>query len=167
MIESLLVFSRIAKNPQPFELVSLKIVIQRGIDTLQVPIDETKGTIHIGEIVDLNGEPSLLLKLFQNLIANALKFHKKDEPPVINIRSQVNENQFCEIIVEDNGIGFDEKFADKIFIPLKRLVSNDEYEGSGIGLSTCKKIVDFHKGTITVHSQPDKGIKFIISLPMK
>jgi two-component system, sensor histidine kinase and response regulator len=166
MIDDFLEFSQINEGAKPFETLDLKEIIQRAIDNLQVSIKETKGIIHIGDLPAVKGEPLLLLQLFQNLIANGLKFHKSEEPPVIKICGQSTNNEFCEIFVEDNGIGFDEKYAEKIFLPLERLVSKDKYEGSGIGLATCKKIADHHKGTITCRSQPGKGAKFILSLPI-
>jgi len=166
MIDGLLEFSQISEDAKPFESLDLKEIIQKVIDDLQVSIKETKGIIHIGDLPTVKGEPLLMLQLFQNLIANALKFKNTKEPPVIKIYGQSTNNEFCEIFVEDNGIGFDEKYAEKIFLPLTRLVSKDNYEGSGIGLATCKKIVDHHKGTITCQSQSGKGSKFILSLPI-
>jgi signal transduction histidine kinase len=139
LVDGLLEFSQITKDAKPFESLNIKETIQRAIDNLEVSINETKGIIHIGDLPTVKGEPLLLLQLFQNLIANALKFQRSEEPPVIKIYGQSTNNNFCEIFVEDNGIGFDEKYAEKIFLPLERLVSKDEYEGSGIGLATCKK----------------------------
>ena len=166
LVDGLLEFSQITKDAKPFESLNIKETIQRAIDNLEVSINETKGIIHIGDLPTVKGEPLLLLQLFQNLIANALKFQRSEEPPVIKIYGQSTNNNFCEIFVEDNGIGFDEKYAENFFLPLERLVSKDEYEGSGIGLATCKKIVAHHKGTITCRSQPGKGTKFILSLPI-
>jgi two-component system, sensor histidine kinase and response regulator len=165
LIDSLLEFSQVTEDTKPFESLDLKEIIQRVVDNLQVQINETKGIIHIGDLPAVKGEPSLLLQLFQNLIANALKFKRSEEPPVIKIHGQSTSNEFCNIFVEDNGIGIDEKYAEKIFLPLKRLVSKEEYKGSGIGLATCKKIVDYHEGTITCKNRPGYGTKFVISLP--
>jgi light-regulated signal transduction histidine kinase (bacteriophytochrome) len=107
--------------------------------------------------------------LFQNLIANALKFIKKDNPPLIKIKGQIptTQSEFYEIRVEDNGIGFDEKYKPLIFKPCERLHSKEEYEGTGMGLALCKKIVDRHDGVIEVESEENKGTTFIIKLPLK
>ncbi|MFT4579743.1 MAG: two-component system sensor histidine kinase/response regulator [Nitrospinales bacterium] len=166
LIDSLLEFSQITEDTKPFETLDLKEIIQRVIENLQEQIKETNGVIHIGDLPAVKGEPSLFLQLFQNLIANALKFKRNEESPVIKIYGQSPSNEFCNIFVEDNGIGIDEKYAEKIFLPLKRLVSKEEYKGSGIGLATCKKIIDYHVGTICFKSLPGKGTKFIISLPI-
>jgi signal transduction histidine kinase len=118
-------------------------------------------------------------QLLQNLIVNALKFHKKDEPPVVrvsgtlirnngaNAERNVSHDESCQVTFEDNGIGFDEKYADRIFGVFQRLHGRNQYEGSGIGLSICKKIVERHGGTITAKSAPGKGTTFIITLPAK
>ncbi len=166
LIDGLLEFSQITEDTKAFESLDLKEIIQGVLDNLQVSIKEIKGIIQIGDLPTIKGEPSLLLQLFQNLIANSLKFQRSEKPPVINVYSQSTNPEFCEIIVEDNGIGFDEKYAEEIFLPLRRLVSKGQYEGSGIGLATCKKIVDYHKGSISCRSQPGKGTQFIISLPI-
>jgi two-component system, sensor histidine kinase and response regulator len=165
LIDSLLEYSQVVKDPKPFETIDLKNKIQEVMFNIEVQIKETKGTIHLEEMPTVAGEPFLLYQLFQNLISNALKFHRRGEPPVINIRSQATDNGFWEILVQDNGIGFDEKYIDNIFQPFTRLVSKDDCEGNGIGLATCKRIVDHHRGTITCRSQPEKGTTFIITLP--
>ena len=117
-------------------------------------------------------------QLFQNLIGNALKFHRKGESPVVDVQVCMLDNQedgsggnghaaLCQITFEDNGIGFDEKYADRIFGVFQRLHGRDEYEGTGIGLSICQKIVERHEGTIKAKSATGKGAKFIITLPVK
>ncbi len=166
LIDGLLEFSKITEDARPLEILDLKEIIKEVMDNLQVSIIETEGIINIGELPKINGNPVLIIQLFQNLIANALKFHKREEAPVIKVYGQSTNNEFCEIFVEDNGIGFEEKYTEKIFLPLKRLVAQEEYEGSGIGLALCKKIVDHHKGTITCRSQPGKGTKFTLSFPI-
>ncbi len=167
LIDSLLEYSQITRNPKPFEPCDLKQLIEKVVENLKIQIHESNGKILIGDLPTIYGEQFLLHQFFQNLISNALKFHRQGEPPVINIRGESTDNGFWKIMVDDNGIGFDEENTDKIFQPFKRLVSRSEYEGSGIGLATCKKIVDHHNGTITCQSQPEMGTTFIITLPEK
>jgi signal transduction histidine kinase len=128
----------------------------------------------------LNVNPGLMGPLFSNLIGNAIKYRKKDIDPVISIYAQqetdgrtknnlakLNNGKFCRIFVEDNGIGFDQKYADQIFDMFVRLHGNNEYEGTGIGLALCKQIVEHHHGYISALSKENDGTTFIISLPMQ
>jgi signal transduction histidine kinase len=103
-------------------------------------------------------------QLFQNLIGNALKFHRPDVPPVINVRSETNQSAW-DIHITDNGIGFDEKYLDRIFRPFQRLNPKGAFPGSGMGLAICDKIVSRHAGHITAHSQPGVGSDFILTFP--
>ena len=103
--------------------------------------------------------------LFQNLILNSIKFSKKGQTPHVLIRSEANQ-RFADIHVQDNGIGFDEKYVDRIFKPFQRLHSRQEYEGSGIGLSICQKIASQHGGRISAHSMPGEGSTFTVQLPL-
>jgi signal transduction histidine kinase len=105
-------------------------------------------------------------QLFQNLIGNALKFHKEGEKPLVAIQSSANK-QMIRISVEDKGIGFDEKHIERIFAPFQRLHGRSEYEGTGMGLAICKKIVERHGGSITAKSTPGKGSLFVIDLPLR
>jgi signal transduction histidine kinase len=104
-----------------------------------------------------------LRQLFQNLVANALKYHRAGVKPVIKVHGET-DNGKGRIFVEDNGIGFEEKYLDKIFKPFQRLHGRDEYPGLGIGLAICRKIVERHGGTITACSTPGKGSTFIVTL---
>ena len=112
----------------------------------------------------INGYATELKQLFQNLITNAIKFRKKETPPAINISVQKNEG-YWEFAFKDNGIGIEEKYNEKIFLIFQRLHTRTEYEGSGIGLSHCKKIVELHKGKIWVESKPGEGSTFYFTLP--
>jgi signal transduction histidine kinase len=118
-------------------------------------------------------------QLFQNLIGNALKFRRPDRRPHVTVKAKIltgrsaaraldrqTASSVCEIHVTDNGIGFDMKYLDRIFNIFQRLHSRNEYEGTGIGLATCRKIVERHGGRITAVSEPDEGATFIIALPM-
>jgi signal transduction histidine kinase len=116
-------------------------------------------------------------RLLQNLISNALKFHRDDVPPVVIVRGEIATyepglaiagtpvEQLCRIVVEDDGIGFDEKYAERIFSPFKRLHNRSQYEGTGMGLAACRKIAENHGGSITAESAPGQGAAFIICLP--
>jgi signal transduction histidine kinase len=115
--------------------------------------------------------------LFHNLIGNALKYSKKDVEPLIKITSDISANQngktgkdpghkYCRIFIEDNGIGFDQKYAEEIFGMFKRLHHNTEFQGTGIGLALCKKIVEQHKGYISARSKVNEGSTFIVSIPL-
>jgi len=111
-----------------------------------------------------------MVQLFQNLISNALKFQRANETPHVKIYAHPMESESArgkayEIFVEDNGIGFDEQYLDKIFMPFQRLHGKDEFEGTGIGLAICKKIVGRHGGSLTARSRMGKGSTFIVTLP--
>jgi len=134
-----------------------------GLATL---LDETRGTVHIPEpLPPVRADPSQMNQLFQNLIGNGLKFHQEGIPPKIIIRAHGVENKMIQIEVEDNGIGIDEKYHEQLFVMFKRLHSRAKYEGTGIGLAICKKIVERHGGSIGVKSTPGKGSTFWFTLP--
>jgi signal transduction histidine kinase len=114
----------------------------------------------------MEADPTQMQQLFQNIIGNALKYHG-DRPPIVRITSTEGPEGEVLITIEDNGIGFEEKYADRIFAPFQRLHGRSEYEGTGMGLAICRKIVERHGGTITAHSEPGQGSTFLISLPAK
>ena len=171
LIQSLLMYSRITTKAQPFVQVDLTAVKQEVLSDLEVRILETGG--HIAETDKLpvvNADPLQMRQLFQNLIGNALKFSRKDTPPLVKIscrRVSGNGNGKAgyEITIEDNGIGFDEQYADRIFGVFQRLHGRNEFDGSGIGLSICRKIVLRHGGDITAKSIAGQGSRFIFTLP--
>jgi signal transduction histidine kinase len=105
-------------------------------------------------------------QLLQNLIGNAIKFHAAGVPPTVKVYSEQNGEPAVSLIVEDNGIGFDSALVDRIFLPFKRLNGRNEYEGSGMGLTICRKIVDSHGGTIAAESEKGKGSRFVVTLPL-
>ncbi|MFP5212950.1 MAG: sensor histidine kinase [Acidobacteriota bacterium] len=119
----------------------------------------------MGDLPTIHADESQMRQLFQNLIGNGLKYHKEAEPPVIRLRART-EAGMCELTVEDEGIGFEERFAEKIFAPFQRLHGRSEYEGTGIGLAIARKIVERHGGTITARSKPGEGSTFTITLPV-
>ncbi len=167
LINSLLQYSQVSMESKTFEVVDLNSIAEKAINNLDAQINETKAKILIENLPTIEGEPSLLYQLFQNLIANALKFHLDDIPPIIKISSKAKGKENWEIIIQDNGIGFDQKYAKKIFRPFERLVNRSKFEGCGIGLAHCKKIIDRHNGDVSVESVPNQGSAFKITLPEK
>ncbi|MGB7377819.1 MAG: PAS domain-containing protein [Rivularia sp. (in: cyanobacteria)] len=169
LIEDLLTLSRITTRAQPFVEVNIARVTQEVLSDLEIRIAQTQARIEIGELPTIKADPLQMRQLLQNLISNALKFHPEKEPPIVKIYSQKFTNQqlkseYCEIIVEDNGIGFEEKYLDRIFNVFQRLHGRTEYEGTGMGLAICRKIVERHQGSITAKSEPGKGASFIVTI---
>jgi signal transduction histidine kinase len=168
MLTGLLDYSRASGKAEPCSTVNLTMVVREVIEDLEARIQETNGNIEVEELPIVKANPYQMRQLFQNLIGNALKFHG-EESPLIKISSRTSEDHVLHrILVEDNGIGFEEKDADTIFMPFKRLHDrNSTYKGSGIGLSICQRIVERHGGTIIAKSTPGKGSTFIITLPAR
>jgi len=167
MIEALLTYSRLTTKAKPSEWVDLNKVIEdlKKLELATV-LDETRGIIHVPKpLPSIQADPSQMYQLFQNLIGNGLKFHKEGTPPEIIIRTHEVENNMIRIEVEDNGIGIDEKYYGQLFTMFKRLHSREQYEGTGIGLASCKKIVERHGGNIEIKSTPGKGSIFWFTLP--
>ncbi|MBT5548845.1 MAG: PAS domain S-box protein [Nitrospina sp.] len=164
-IEDLLSLARVASKPAPFELVNLEKMVKTVCEDMGNLIHSTQGVVNIKNLPAIEGDKNQLYQLFMNIILNALKYKKDDRVPIVNIFGRKENADHWNIIIEDNGIGLDEKYSDKIFQPFKRLHGRSEYEGSGIGLSICKKIVDHHEGTISVKSKPGEGTAFTITLP--
>lgn len=180
LINDLLSFSRHSMSSSDFKKTDLKAVLYEVINELEIEIEKTKAVITIKKLPEIWGIPSLLQQLFYNLLGNALKFRKKDIPPIVTvsvgkkrtediaafIKNDGADNYYI-ITVTDNGIGFDDQYANEIFMVFKRLHSYHEFEGSGVGLSICKKIVEKHNGFITASSEPGKGSVFTIGFPEK
>jgi PAS domain S-box-containing protein len=167
MIDALLSYSRLTTKAKPSEWVDLNKVI-KDLEKLELAtiLDETRGTIHVPKpLPSVQADPSQMHQLFQNLIGNGLKFHKEEIPPEIIIRAHEVANNMIRIEVEDNGIGIDEKYHGQLFTMFKRLHSREEYEGTGIGLASCKKIVERHGGNIEIKSTPGQGSTFWFTLP--
>jgi PAS domain S-box-containing protein len=167
LLTGLLDYSRVATASEPFKAVDLSHLIGEVISDLEVRILKTGGEVHIGALPIISADPIQMRQLFQNLIGNALKFHKPGEKPMVHVSSVSNNDSGCQIVVEDNGIGFDEQYLEKIFAPFQRLHGRSEYEGTGMGLAICKKIVERHGGSITAKSNPGADSTFIITLPVR
>jgi|GEM_PF-1539887 len=167
LIDELLLYSRVGTKANPFKKTNLATVVQEVLSDLENRITRSGANIELENLPSLEADGMQMRQLFQNLIINALKFHKKDIPPEIVIRGHMNGSETCEILVKDNGVGFDEKYVHRIFKPFERLHGRSEYEGTGMGLAICKKIVQRHGGSIRVESQLNEGCSFIVTLPSK
>jgi signal transduction histidine kinase len=172
LINDLLSFSRHSTSSSDYKMVDLNLLVKEALVELEIKIEKSNAIIHFENLPVLCAIPSLLQQLFYNLISNALKFRKKDLHAEVTITSRkiigaTPDQVSFEITVADKGIGFDQQFAGDIFRVFKRLHSYHDFEGSGIGLSICKKIVDKHNGTIRAESLPGEGASFIIRLPEK
>lgn len=166
LIEDLLAFSRVTTKAQPFQRIDLDQVVNEVLVDLEERIARLGAHIEVDHLPVVEAEPTQMRQLFQNLLANAMKFHQENISPVITINCHNVDNTTCEIRVVDNGIGMDPKYFDRIFKPFQRLHGKGVYEGTGIGLAICHKIVVRHGGTIEVESSPGKGATFIITLPL-
>ncbi|MBN4079914.1 CHASE domain-containing protein [bacterium AH-315-C08] len=165
-IDDLLGYSKISSGSQ-FEHVHTEKILKEVIEDLEARISESGGTVEYKDILDLEADPFQMKQLFQNLLSNALKYHKEGVPPVVNIHSKSLDNGEVHIFFEDNGIGFAEKYRKQIFKPFQRLHGRNAYEGTGMGLAICKKIIERHKGEIWAESSPGEGAVFQVILPAK
>jgi len=166
LIDDLLTLSRISRKDKPFQPTDLGEIIRGVMAELESTRRAVQGTIEVGHTMTIDADESQIHQALINLVANALKFHQKDVPPVVRIDVQPAEANVCEIRVTDNGIGFEEKHLGRIFQIFERLHGRTEYEGNGIGLSIAQKIIERHHGTITAKSQPGQGSTFIVRLPI-
>ena len=179
LIKDLLTFSRISTRQEAISSVSLREVIDSALSDLEIRLEETDALVTIDALPVVAGDRTQLEQLFQNLLSNALKFHPKETRPVIAIRYQLITNsdlppmvkparktsRYHRVQVADNGIGFDEKYASRIFQVFQRLHGKNDYAGTGIGLAICEKVVVNHGGAITGTSQPGQGATFTVYLP--
>ena len=177
LIDNLLEFSRISRNKHPAEKVDLSEVIKNVLTDLDLEIEETGARIDVSPLPIIEAIPAHMSQLFFNLISNALKFRQKEITPVITIQHEemtdiqkqkyqlALEDSYILIIVSDNGIGFDQAYAERIFQLFQRLQGKHEFPGTGIGLSICKKIVSNHNGQIFATSKVGKGSNFYVILP--
>jgi PAS domain S-box-containing protein len=169
LISDLLAFAQVSSRGLPFEQVNLNTLLQEVVSDLESQIERTGGVIRIGALPTLIADPTQMRQLFQNLISNALKFHRPDVAPVVQIDAQPvgpapNPAEY-QIRVTDNGIGFDEKYLDRVFTIFQRLHARSAYEGTGIGLAICRRIAERHNGALTARSTPGSGTTFFVTLP--
>ncbi len=177
LITDILTFSKISSEKVEFAQNDLNKIVSEVVSDLDEVIRDRQATVVVSPLPVLEVNAGLMKPLFQNLIANALKYSKKEIPPDIRIKADVAAKSpvwtgkytknYCRIFIEDNGIGFDQRYAEEIFGMFKRLHRNSEFEGTGIGLALCKKIVEQHNGFISARSKVGEGSTFIISLPVR
>ena len=176
LIKDILAFSRVSDEKENFVRSDLNQIIQEVLVDLDSTVQEKQAVINVEAFPQIDVNPGLIRPLFFNLIGNALKYSRKDVLPVIYIRNiqpgapkkeAVAEIGYCRITVEDNGIGFDQVYAEQVFDMFRRLHVNKDYEGTGIGLALCKKIVEKHHGFITAESTPNVGSVFTVTLPVE
>lgn len=165
LITDLLALARLTGRPPEKALISLNDVLTLVRHDLSDEIDSLGARIEVADLPDVVADPSQMRQLFSNLIANSLKYHEEGIAPRIRVTS-VASGERVTIAVEDNGIGFDDRYLTKIFAPFERLHGRDEYQGTGVGLALCRTIVERHGGTITAHGQPGVGSEFTINLPV-
>jgi PAS domain S-box-containing protein len=180
LITDLMTFSRVETKGQSFVPTDLGVIAREVSADLETLIERTGGRVEIEELPTMDADPVQMRQLLQNLIGNSLKYYRAGVPPVVRIYSQKLDErrresltksgagtaQLTQILVKDNGIGFDEKYLDRIFTMFQRLHKKGEYEGTGVGLAICRKIVDRHGGTITARSQPAEGTTFVVTMPV-
>ena len=181
LINDLLMFSRVESKALPFAEVNLERVAREVIADLEVHIEQTGAAVEVGRLPRVEADPLQMRQLLQNLIGNSLKYRQSGTKPSIKVYGLTSEDgdghlpgsvpralsPVCRIHVEDNGIGFDEKYLDRVFTVFQRLHGRTEYEGTGIGLAVCRKIAERHGGSITARSAPGQGATFVVTLPVR
>jgi len=172
LITDLLAYSRITTKTRPFDEVNLNEVAREAISDLELQISEIEGSVEVGPLPIVEADPTQMHQLLQNLIGNALKFTKEGVRPVVTVKATL-ENEAdpkdarCRLEVSDNGIGFDEKYLDRIFTPFQRLHGRGTFTGTGMGLAICRRIAERHQGILTAKSSPGEGATFIATLPLQ
>jgi two-component system sensor kinase FixL len=171
LINDLLAFSRVTTKAQPFAPVNLAEIAAGVVSDLEARIETAKGRVELGLLPVIDAEPLQMRQLLQNLIGNALKFRRPEEPPVVKVSAEMvpdpknPQKQLCQLKVSDNCIGFEEKYLDRIFNVFQRLDTSQKYEGTGMGLAIVRKIALFHGGDITAKSKLGVGSTFIVTIP--
>jgi len=175
LIAGLLAYARVTTKGQPLVDVDLADVARKVVSDLEAQIASVKGRVDIGPMPVIEADPLQMRQLFQNLVSNSLKFHAEGRPPIVRIDSRrsspsqgvapiLDAREWWQVTVADNGIGFDAQYAERIFGLFQRLNGRSQFEGSGIGLAICKKIVDRHGGSLTAESGAEGGATFIATL---
>ncbi|MBF0516091.1 MAG: PAS domain S-box protein [Nitrospirae bacterium] len=167
LIEELLNFSRITTRAKPFALTDLNAIMQGIVSDLEERLIRSRGSVVFDGLPVIEADAMQMHQLFMNLVANGLKFHAEGVVPAVTVKLINTTDEYYELTVADNGIGFDMKFLDKIFKPFQRLHGRGQYEGTGMGLAICDKIVKRHGGMLNVESAPGAGATFTVRLPAK
>ncbi|HTM91358.1 MAG TPA: ATP-binding protein, partial [Flavisolibacter sp.] len=170
MIEGVLKYSMLSAAHQKTEQVDLNEIFKNIESDLEILIAQKSASINYYNLPAVEGASVLIYQLFYNLVNNSMKFSRPDQPPVVEISSsviQIDQKEFAAIRISDNGIGFEQEFAEKIFETFLRLNSKDRFEGTGLGLSLCKRIAERHGGFIEAFGEPGNGASFVTYLPLK
>jgi PAS domain S-box-containing protein len=172
LITDLLTYSRLSSSGKSFASIDLGEIIREVMVDFETRLEKTQGQVIVGTLTCVEADALQMRQLFQNLISNSLKYSHPDMPPVVEITGEhisfvPGAEPSYRIIVKDNGIGFDNKYSERIFELFQRLHSHSEYEGTGIGLAICRKIIDQHSGSIEATGVPGEGATFAIILPLK
>ena len=166
LLTDLLAYARVTTHARPFEPVRLREVAENVVADLAAALAESGGAVRVGALPSLEADPSQMHQLLQNLVGNALKFHHAGSPPVVHIDGDA-DGERVRLTVRDEGIGFDERHAERIFAPFHRLHGQATYEGIGVGLAICRRIAERHGGTITAQSRQGEGATFVVTLPVR
>lgn len=166
LLGDLLHFLNVATDPKPLKAIDLEKIALEAAEQFEEKVKEVGGLIEIGNLPEIEADETQILQLFENLIGNALKY-RSGESPRIKVSAKQDGQENCVIRVEDNGIGFEQHYVERIFKPFQRLHNHSQYEGTGMGLTICRKIAERHGGSIGAESEPGRGATFIIRLPVK
>lgn len=177
LINDMLTFSRITLKAQPFVSVDLTVVAREVVTEMSLRLQQAGAVVTIHNLPTIEADPLQMRQLISHLLSNSLKFSKRDAAPHIAISASYaetngsstanNQHKDCCLIIEDNGIGFDERYAERIFGIFQRAHTNEPYEGTGMGLAICRKIAERHNGSIVAQSSPESGSRFIVTLPLR
>jgi signal transduction histidine kinase len=167
LISDLLTYSQVTARNEPFVPTDLAGTAREVVADLEMVIADAAGQVDVGELPVIDAHPIQMRQLFQNLVANALKYRHTDRPPVVRITSSSPDAAHRTIAVADNGIGFNPEYTERIFKMFERLHARARYDGSGIGLAICRRIAERHGGTITATGRPGEGATFTITLPLE
>ncbi len=176
LINDMLAFSRVTLKAQPFVPIDLTVIAREVVADMDIRIQQAHGRITIGDLPTVEADPLQIRQMLHHILSNSLKFSRHSAAPEIRVSASIEDatqlpahamRQLCRIVIEDNGIGFDEKYADRIFGIFQRVHPNEQYEGTGMGLAICRKIAERHNGSIVAESTPDMGARFMITLPLR
>jgi light-regulated signal transduction histidine kinase (bacteriophytochrome) len=164
LVRGLLAYSRVGPHGKTLQPVDVGSVLSRALANLKVAIDESGAVVNRGKLPVVTADPTQLEHVLQNLIGNAIKFRRDDEPPRVHVRA-VRRGEWWQLSVRDNGIGIDQQYSDKVFAIFQRLHGRGKYPGTGLGLAIAKKIIERHGGRIWFESVPGEGSTFHFTLP--
>ncbi|EPX57256.1 histidine kinase [Cystobacter fuscus DSM 2262] len=168
LLDDLLTYSRVSSRARPFTRVDLSVVAREVLEELKTAVEQTGASVTLEALPVLEADATQMRQLLRHLMGNALKFRREGVTPLLRVHGKVDaRGQWCVLVVEDNGIGFDEKYTDRLFQLFQRLHGRERYEGTGIGLAICRKIAEQHGGGIEVSSRAGEGSTFRVTLPLE